>query len=196
LFRRFISSNVLELDEQQNFFAERKEVKEMKKKGLSLLAGLFVLAAVACATTSSTPSLTASGSPSDVPSASAAAIGTPEAIETLLGKWSGNWEDVGSASFGVGVKPADILMIIKKVDLDQKIIEINYGWWSRGGMGAGEENCKGEYIPPVKFKFRTKSYNFFEFQLKDGVLWGTCKGGTFPGSGMPEGKIKMTKIKE
>ena len=192
MFRRFISSNVLELDEQQNFFAEEKEVKEMEKKGLLLLAGLFVLAVVACATTSSTPSLTASGSPGDVPSASAAVIGTPEAIETLLGKWSGKWEAVGLSA--VGMKDADCSMVIKKVDLDQKIIEANYSWsWWRG---AGEEDVRAEYLPPDKFKFRTKDQILLEYQLKDGVLWGTSQGYPAPQISNYPGKIKMTKIKE
>lgn len=146
----------------------------MEKKGFWLLVGLFVLVAAACATTSSTPSLTAS-----------------EAKEVLLGKWSGSWESPEMVS----VKAADIIMVIKKVDLDQKIIEINYGWSSRT-RGSGNEDCVGEYMLPDKFKIQTKSNNFFEFQLKDGVLWGTCKGGTFPGSPIPGGKIKMAKVKE
>ena len=82
----------------------------MEKKGILPLLGLLILFAAACATTGS----------GNVPSASVAAIGTPEAIATLLGKWSGTWEV--EASFSAGLRTIDCSMVIKKVDLDQKII--------------------------------------------------------------------------
>jgi hypothetical protein len=106
-----------------------------------------------------------------------------EFTEALLGKWSGGWEIAGW-----DVKGPDCLMVINKVDLDQKIIEMNYSW--SHPRASGKADYKAEYIPPDKFKWRTKSSNLLEFQLKDGILWGRSTGGNY------QGKIKMTKIKE
>ncbi len=145
----------------------------MEKKGFLLMVGLFVLVAAACAPTISRPGLTA-----------------PEALEMLLGKWSGAWEIVGPA----GLRAIDCSMVIKKVDLDQKIIEINHSWtWI---WAAGEEDVRAEYIPPDKFKFRTKHNILFEYQLKDGILWGTSTGNPNPQFRNRPGKIKLTKTKE
>ena len=64
----------------------------MEKKGFLLLASLFVLFVAACATTSSTPSVTASGSPGDVRSAPAAAGGTLDDLyQFLIGEWRGDF---------------------------------------------------------------------------------------------------------
>jgi hypothetical protein len=88
------------------------------------------------------------------------------------------------------VKGADILMGIKKVDLDQKIVEINYTWSPVRRSAGGQANVKAEYISPDKLKWFWKTSGIYEFQLKDGILWGTVTGGQF------DAKIKMTKIKE
>ena len=108
-----------------------------------------------------------------------------EFTEALLGKWSGTWQ-LGAAK----QKGADILMVIKKVDLDQKFVEINYSWSAGKRSPGGEANVKADYIPPDKLRWHLKDSDAYEFQLKDGILWGTrTRGGH-------EAKIKMSKIKE
>jgi len=155
----------------------------MEKKGILPLLGLLILFAAACATTGS----------GNVPSASVAAIGTPEAIATLLGKWSGTWEV--EASFSAGLRTIDCSMVIKKVDLDQKIIDLNLNYsWVRG---TENEDVRADYIPPDRFKFRTKDHIYFDFKLKNGILRGASQGSPFPGFLWDyPGIIKMTKIRE
>ena len=88
----------------------------MKKKGLLLLVGLFVLFAAACATTGSNPSSTASGSPGDVPSASTSATGTPDDVyQSLIGEWRGDY-----AEGGVGT------LIIREIDMSKRIARGTY----------------------------------------------------------------------
>ena len=62
----------------------------MGKKGFLLLAGLFVLVLAACATTSSTPSVTTSPASKDEQSASAVITATPDDLyKFLIGEWRG-----------------------------------------------------------------------------------------------------------
>jgi len=105
--------------------------------------------------------------------------------EAVLGKWSGTLEPSNSWQKG-----ADIVMVIKKVDLDQKVVEVNYKWSPVRQFSGGEANVKAEYIPPDKFKWFWKKSGDYEFQLKDGMLWGMITGGSYTT------KIKMKKIKE
>ena len=105
--------------------------------------------------------------------------------EAVLGKWSGTWDLGGSPQKG-----ADILMVIKKVDLDQRIVEVNYKWSPARRSAGGEANVKAEYISPDKLKWFWKASGTYEFQLKDRILWGTITGGHY------DTKIKMTKIRE
>ena len=81
-------------------------------------------------------------------------------------------------------------MVIKKVDPDQKIVQLNYSWSAGGRSSAGEASVKAEYIAPDKLKWYWKKSVSCEFQLKDGALWGTITGGQY------HAKIKMTKIRE
>jgi len=63
-------------------------------------------------------------------------------LQSTMGKWS------APAISYCKQKGADVLMVIKKVDLDQKFVEINYSWSAGKRSPGGEANVKADYIPP------------------------------------------------
>ncbi len=106
--------------------------------------------------------------------------------DELLGKWSGTWE----RHSGSKLRGQDLVIEVEKIDRDKNICEITYRWSETRMEPAGNAKIKAKYIPPDRLEWYTKGQYFYQFQLKDGILWGTkTKGGK-------EQKITMNKLKE
>jgi hypothetical protein len=146
----------------------------MEKKGLLLLVGLFVLVAAACATTGSTPSLTASGSPKDDHSASTAASGTPDnQYQALIGEWRGLYPN--------GLRAT---LIIHEIDIANAKVGCRFsGWGNDHAVTIYDrkfENVaiRADFIPGPSPKLKWVYDNQtevgqWELILKNNVLEGT-----------------------
>jgi hypothetical protein len=106
--------------------------------------------------------------------------------DELLGKWSGTWERPSTSK----LRGQDLVIEVKKIDRDKNICEITYSWSETTIEPAGNAKIEAKYIPPDRLEWYTKGQYFYQFQLKDGILWGTkTKAGK-------QQKITMNKLKE
>ena len=141
----------------------------MEKKGFLLLVGLLGLIVVACATTSSTPSLPASDSPKVEQSASAAAPGTPDnSYQVLIGEWRGLFTNgfIGTLT----VHEIDIVKAKARCTFDISGSDLK-------APGLQDMPVRADFIPGPSPKLKweySSGRGQWEFVLKDNVLAGTC----------------------
>jgi hypothetical protein len=88
--------------------------------------------------------------------------------DELLGKWAGIWVHPSPQYGGQG-----FLLEIKEVNPDKKTVLIEYSWSAVRDLEAGKGKAEAKFIPPDKFEWYSKGQVFYEFQLKEGELWGT-----------------------
>jgi len=165
----------------------------MERRGFLLLVGLFVLVAAACATTSSTPSLTASGSPKDEQSASAAATATPDdQYQVLIGEWRGRFKKGGIFKSGfVGtlkILEIDIAKTSARCTYDISGSDIRIPTWQNMPIQA--------YFvpgPSPTLRWFSEDRSKWEFVLKNNVLEGTLTRYGMFGSPAVFGTITMEK---
>jgi hypothetical protein len=108
------------------------------------------------------------------------------AVDELLGKWSGTWERPPNSK----LRGQDLVIEVEKIDPDKNISEITYSWSETRIEPAGNAKIKAKYIPPDRLEWYSKGQYFYQFRLKDGILWGTKTKGN------SQQKITMTKLKE
>lgn len=90
------------------------------------------------------------------------------ATDEWLGKWSGEWVHPNPQYGG-----QEFSLEIKKVDPDKKTILVEYSWSAIRDLEPGKAKAEAKFIPPTKFEWYSKGKVYYEFQLKNGELWGT-----------------------
>jgi hypothetical protein len=102
--------------------------------------------------------------------------------EELLGMWAGTW----SATRSGKQKGQDFMLEIKQIDFANNRANIYYKWSATTSDATGETNFIATFIPADKLEWNTKNGYYYQFELKDGKLWGT----------KTHGKTKQTIIME